>query len=256
MVAGGADEAERTERPDATRPLTPRRAADRALHSRAARTLTAALRRGSGARVKVHGPLRSGTNYVNRLLELNLAVRPYGDDQAGWKHGPIERDPATAFVVVVRDPRTWVVSFHRWEQIHHRTGATSVEEFLQGPVTHERFRTAWGALTPVDAWNRAVRSWLADVERFENVTLLRYEDVRSDLDRSLRDLAAPFGWSARRDPFSDLEGRADDWSTPGPRPDLDRAAAVDGANALSAAAAELVDRQADPALLVRLGYGG
>jgi len=54
--------------------------------------------------VKVHGLLRTGTNYVSALLGENLDVQVLGPEKGGWKHGPIDMAEGVTTVVVVKSP--------------------------------------------------------------------------------------------------------------------------------------------------------
>ena len=86
--------------------------------------------------VKVHGLLRTGTNYVSALLGENLDVWVLGPEKGGWKHGPIEQADDVSVVVVVKNPYTWLESFYQWELIRRRTEADTVTEFASSPLSH------------------------------------------------------------------------------------------------------------------------
>jgi hypothetical protein len=149
-------------------------------------------------------------------------VSLFGADEAGWKHGPIELAPCTTFVVTTKDPYRWLVSFHNWEQIHHRTAETDLARFACAPVTHPQLRATWAASDPIDAWNRSMASWLADVDAGRAV-LVRYEDLLGDLDGQVTRLEQACGARRRATAFVDISERVDAWATPEPRRALDRA---------------------------------
>lgn len=236
---------------DLPRPLTPARLLTQVAYSRPLRALRP---RALPTRVKVHGPLRAGTNYVAALLGANTDGLPYGDDVAGWKHGRILHVRSTPVVVVVREPFSWARSFHRWEIIHGRATDLGLATFLRMPVTHRRFRHEWGAAHPIDGWNRSVADWLAASQRWPNVAVVRYEDVRADLTSTLHSLGETLGLSVREDEITDVTTRVDAWPTPHPRPRLDRQRPVYGRNEMPPDAVESILDRVDADVCDALGY--
>jgi hypothetical protein len=173
-----------------------------------------------GPCTKVHGLLRTGTNYVSALLARNFPTFVFDSPGAGWKHGPIEWDECTRFVVTIKNPYSWIVSFKNWEGIHERMGQqTSIEDFLKAPVSHEMFASAWNARNPIDAWNKAITSWMSFQGR-PNVRVTRYEDLVSDFEAEMDKLTTLYR-RRRAAQYSNITKRADDWKTKNPRKKLE-----------------------------------
>lgn len=201
-------------------------------------------------RLKVYGLPRSGTNYVQQLLERNFRLRSLGSEGGGaWKHGPVSTSSIVPAVVVTKHPYTWLRSLRRWEIAHGRCAeATSMLEFLDRPVTLPKLSAAWGAERPAAIWNAAVRHWDERCDAAPNVAVVGYEAVVDDLVGSLGYVQDALGLTPRG-VFRDIEGRADVWATPGPRAELDRtsfdlAAAVGAVDtATRAAASRLFDAE-------------
>jgi hypothetical protein len=171
--------------------------------------------------IKIHGLLRTGTNYLEALLRRNFHVQCLAPWEEGWKHGPCQYVPTCFYVFLVKDPYAWIVSFRNWERLHNRSSATSLAEFARQPLTHPRLVSAWNDVgTPIEAWNRTLASWQAH-EGKPNTLFLRYEDLIRDPEAAMAGIRARFGLSARQPAFVDVTSRADTWRTPNPRAPLD-----------------------------------
>lgn len=166
--------------------------------------------------VKVYGLLRTGTNYMTRLLELNFDVFCLASTEEGWKHGACEYNEQFYYVFLVKNPYSWIVSFREWEQIHGRTDASSLTEFISSAVTQQQLNDAWKLENPVTAWSESLRSW-SQYQGRSNVIFVRYEDLLDSFDNQLKQIGNAFGFKPLGERFRNLETRADNWSTPKPR---------------------------------------
>jgi len=160
--------------------------------------------------VKVHGAMRSGTNYVAWMLRNNFRdVQPL-TIVLGWKHGPLRRDRAAL------DPRCWedprlVAAFDRFDADVRRALDDSrpvIEAATQAFETERisyvvacRHPRAWFAsmrwqdpcflghdvdpVTLAAVWNSSYGGWLSDMP--PRGTVVRWEDLSSrpaaELDR-------------------------------------------------------------------------
>ena len=166
--------------------------------------------------VKVHGLLRSGTNYVSALWGENLDVSVLGPEKGGWKHGPIDESEQATVVVVVKNPYTWLESFYRWELIRRRTEAETLTEFASSPVSHSQLASVWGSTDPVDTWNKATASWVR-AQDSGRVFVVRYEDVIVDIGRELQRFIEKFPTKRRHRTPVDITARVGPgWKTVGP----------------------------------------
>ena len=170
---------------------------------------------------KVHGLLRVGTNYTSAVLGKNFPTLVLESEEGAWKHGPLSFRPGFRYVIVVKNPYSWFLSFQHWEQIHHRAPNDQPRlEFLSNPVTHPRFAATWQVSNPVDAWVKPLQSWLQYVND-ENVRFVRYEDLIGDFPATMRSLASLYGIEESAREFVNIETRVDAWKTPRPRKELD-----------------------------------
>jgi len=175
-----------------------------------------ALRIGQQPVVKVYGLLRTGTNYLTRLIELNFRAFCLASTEEGWKHGPCNYDPDLKYVFAVKDPYSWLVSFMDWEIIHGRFTGQSMKEFIAGPVTHPQLKKAWGCSDVLSAWNRSLGEWRQYMQK-PNAVFVRYEDLTESYEAELSRIGDTLGLRQRNTAFMDLDARADDWKTPRPR---------------------------------------
>lgn len=204
--------------------------------------------------VKVHGLLRTGTNYVSALLGENLDIQVLGPEKGGWKHGPIDETDGVTFVVVAKSPYTWLESFYNWERIRERTVAATLTEFASSPVSHPQLARVWQASDPVDAWNKATASWVG-AERSGHVLVVRYEDVIADVGHELDRFTERFPTPRRHRTPVDIASRVGPgWKTVGP---VDRDRYSTGASpGLDDELVALLEARLDPELMRSLHYGG
>jgi hypothetical protein len=205
--------------------------------------------------VKVHGQLRCGTNYVTRVLRENFDVIVHESDDGGWKHGPMLGEATTAYLLMAKDPYSWLVSFRRWEEIHERAKPVGMATFLRGRVTHPRLRETWEASDPVDAWNRSYRSWLSRCEDL-GACVVRYEDLVSRFEVAMKAIGSDLGVEPLHAELVNVTERVDTWATPRKRAPLDIESFVDGRSleAFDADALDVVRDRIDADVVASLGY--
>jgi hypothetical protein len=160
--------------------------------------------------VKVHGAMRSGTNYLAWMLRNNFhEVQPLSI-VLGWKHGPLQRDRAAL------DPRCWedprvVAAFDRFDADVRRALDDSrplieaaTHSFETGMIRYAvacKDPRAWFAsmrrqhpdflghdvdpVTLAALWSSSYRGWLADMP--PRGIMVRWEDLMgrpaAELDR-------------------------------------------------------------------------
>lgn len=171
--------------------------------------------------LQIFGERCSGTNYVAQLLRKNLrGLQP--TEAHGWKHGFPDRVrlPAddTLFVVVVRDPFTWVRSLCRmpWHAAPELHGM-AIGAFLRAPwwcqwgqdmdlaaddprqgteMRHERDPRTGERFANVMALRTGKHhAWLDLSTRVAHAVVVRYEDAAATPAAVLRALAQRFALS-------------------------------------------------------------
>ncbi len=159
--------------------------------------------------IKQFGLQRSGTNLLRVLLQGNFAAVVHANE-GGAKHYeyrvPKSLGRELDCVVCVKDPFSWLTSFHRW---YHRRDDMTLGEFLLQPLATASSVTdqSYSAKDPVRYWNELNAHWLAIPVRAHRVLVSRYEDVIEDRERAVCALAAELG----------LERTSDEWQAPNNR---------------------------------------
>lgn len=219
------------------------------------RRVDGALRTGRPPVVKVYGLLRTGTNYLTRLVEQNFDAVCVSSTEIEWKHGPCSYDTRLRYIFIVKDPYSWVVSFMEWEKNHARFAGGGVSDFLSTGITHGTLREVWGCDDVVMAWNEALRSWRTLADK-PNVVFVRYEDLLASFDRELGRIGDALNLGQRNSMFKDLDKRADDWKTPKPRRQLSRAYYQNGEylKKFSSDDLQVMRAKLDPELVDAFGY--
>ena len=169
---------------------------------------------------KVHGMMRVGTNYIQKLIERNFNAKVLGSEEFGWKHGKIKYTSYLNYIVVCKDPLSWLLSFRHWEEIHERTRCNSLIEFIKNDVTHPYLKEEWCSKNVIELWNEAYNSWLKYSDR-HNVLFIKYEDIIANLNDSMSMIDKKFNLVKKNEFYLDINKRADDWQTPHRRKPLD-----------------------------------
>lgn len=214
------------------------------------------------------GPFRSGTNWLQALLELNHDVRLV--PAAGFKHHPVPASVDGPVVGVLKDPLAWLVSMWRYVgdvgAQHTRCGDTW-SHFLVEPLEvfhggvegfpHQRFAT------PVDYWNAMAANLLSLAD--ERCRVVRYEDLLDDTAGAVAGIADHFGLPRRTATFQPVTRRTRNLA-PGARPraqehythdtefDPTPYLANDHLDAFTWRQRRTVRRQLDPDVAARLDY--
>lgn len=153
-----------------------------------------------GPTVQVLGAQRTGSTWLETLVERNLTAGRIGQ---GGRHRPHDGSSADAYLVTIKDPWAWLVSFYKF-QLHPVYGIVDRvwNRILHPPV--DKFRAArW--------WNMYLLSyerWRRDLPE-DRTAWLRYEellpDPRPELGKALESVGVP-----HRSPLeSDTVHRAD-----------------------------------------------
>lgn len=192
------------------------------------------------AKIQLFGQRCSGTNYLEALLRENIHPDILTWD-FGWKHWFCTDDrvgqPDHLFVVLYRHPVHWLQSLHRrpWhagpelrdisfsEFIRHEWYSVFDEDSSVTPDDPRWYTDIPGDLDPktgrrfrhvIAMRNAKVQHFESFRDRFDNTCYLRYEDLRSDPEVTLRILAAQFSLPLKPEfqPVSAYKGSGDSYS--------------------------------------------
>ncbi len=106
-------------------------------------------------------------------------------------HCTAEQTPGigtASIILTVRDPRDCCVSFYH--HIMNFTDAAREASGLQRPSSFAAHVESWLEFA---AWYRNVKSWWP-YRNHEKVLMLRFQDLKRDLSKSIDDIAAFLGW--------------------------------------------------------------
>jgi hypothetical protein len=194
----------------------------------------------SAGTLKLYGERNTGTNYLHRLLALNLEVHllpgvvpsylrrlfprselardlyfalTFGRN-LGWKHAlaPSPREigttsiysPRLFFVTLTKNPYAWLLSLYR-RPYHYRGQASSFEAFLAAPWQPVRRARAPGVYdNPVVMWNQKNASYLRLAAGAPTINL-RYVDLLSNPGRTLAQIASTWDIAWKVPEFKNVE---------------------------------------------------
>ncbi len=193
--------------------------------------------------LKIYGERNCGTNYLRQLFLLNFDViilrgtvprrlrrlfrrneslldlyfRLTRHNNLGWKHAvapsvaklmegstPVE---CVAFITLSKNPYAWLVSLLR-HPYHYRADVSSFAHFLRTPwetVGRENHPTSFA--NPVVMWNVKNASYLR-LQESVHCTNLRYEDLLSEPEQTLADIAQAYALPRRMPAFMNLQESA------------------------------------------------
>jgi hypothetical protein len=146
--------------------------------------------------LKIYGMPRTCTNLLTHLIRQNFHAEVFAN-RLGWKHGPNlfrEGDQINGcplkFVVCVRHPYSWLVSFYRFE-VQGRGLTCTFPEFVRGTCKTYRNRN------PIERYNLLVRMWQGLAVTPESAQIVRSETLQSDQLATLKGLAEKLSLPAR-----------------------------------------------------------
>lgn len=135
--------------------------------------------------LKIYGLPRSGTNYLQFMIERNLKIYVL-NTKKGWKHGRIQSDEITS-VAIFKNPFSWLVSVYAFAikrpKIFHINPNISFKDYIRkefvmdtdisGPGSEHVYQLS---SNPIQHWNYMNDHWFSHADFW-----IRYEDL---LDRA------------------------------------------------------------------------
>lgn len=196
-----------------------------------------------GKLVKIYGERNTNTNYLARLIELNLdaflipgtvpnginrllQVLP-GDElirdcyfrvaypkTLGWKHTRVKPvaqlrryslvTDGTAFITITKNPYSWLLSLHKHPYHQSYSHKPDFERFLTTPwKTLGRDNVPASSLTPVELWNVKNRSYVQSDD--DCVLNLTSEGIIADPEHVIRMISRRFDVPLKTERFINHE---------------------------------------------------
>jgi hypothetical protein len=166
-------------------------------------------------KIKIFGERNTGTNYLRKLIELNIKVVIVKDyipkipvlrkselfhalyfkytkkSDLGWKHTLIDIDfiekqlkmnKDLNVILIVKNPYSFLLSLHKRPYHNKKKKKLTFNKFLQdGWKTLKRENMSKEVLIPIELWNKKIK---ASIELFEKnrdrVVIIKYENLVAD----------------------------------------------------------------------------
>ena len=114
--------------------------------------------------VKIHGLMRSGTNFLEFLILRNFDVKPLVNQHA-WKHGHINKDLKANTIIIFKEPFSWLYSIYTYSNrcnLFPASKGFDFKKFIRSKfVFQERNEIPqFEESNPVSLWNKMHESWL------------------------------------------------------------------------------------------------
>lgn len=186
-------------------------------------------------RLKLYGERHTNTNYLSKLIELNLTCeliegvvptyvrtlenlfsklhlrdawfRKHQAENLGWKHGLVNGDltlPGVKFITLTKNPYSWLLSMYRRPYHQHYKREPTLEEFLTLPwQTVGRENVSGVIANPIQLWNLKNRSYLNLPD--ECSLHLNTESTFIDAAAVIAEIATNFAIENRQQTFIDFD---------------------------------------------------
>ncbi|MBN1998449.1 hypothetical protein JW935_12900 [candidate division KSB1 bacterium] len=175
--------------------------------------------------LKIFGERNTGTNYLHKLVELNLSVfvlsgtvprrlcftesmrdmyiRLTRHNNLGWKHGmPLSHTllekygrritrGKLVFLTLTKNPYSWLLSLYK-RPYNSRKKYGSLQDFIRKPwlpVKRDNYPGVF--INPVDMWNKKNSAYL-NLKKYFPCANLRYEDLLKHPSQAIRRVAEEF----------------------------------------------------------------
>ncbi|NOX45718.1 MAG: hypothetical protein GXO89_01930 [Chlorobi bacterium] len=131
-------------------------------------------------KIKIYGIENSGSIYLEWLIKHNLGAAIDTEYELGWKHRiapspgeiPAYHKQNTAFICLVKNPYTWMLSTHKRPYGHDCLKKLKFGDFI---------RFSYGDYqNPVVLWNKKNTSYLQLKNHVDNFMLIKYVDLLSN----------------------------------------------------------------------------
>ncbi len=184
--------------------------------------------------IKVYGERNTGTNYLEKLIKLNVNIRlmsgtapahvkmiewimpgvestrdRYFDrtfsSNLGWKHMKVSPEQLRAsvkeevgFICNVKNPYSWLWSFYKRPHHYEEMARGSFEAFVQEPlIPLGRDNIQKREVTPIDLWNIKNQSYCRLKEERSAITL-KFESLLNDPQNAIEMIVAQFDLDGMR----------------------------------------------------------
>jgi hypothetical protein len=113
--------------------------------------------------VKIHGLMRSGTNYLQFMVERNFGISAIINEYA-WKHGGINPKLNAYHLIVFKNIHAWLSSIYDYSQsstFFPKSKNKSLSEFIRSEFLFLERGTEVKKDNPIQLYNLMHESWLS-----------------------------------------------------------------------------------------------
>lgn len=145
----------------------------------------------------IHGMIRSGTNAIEELIEMNLHVDVVGRFSHSWcwKHGPYNEGQHHRHILISgRNIFQWLISSFRLCKLNgcSNTKAVSLSEYIDSPINIDWKSHMYKFQNPIEYYNCSYGQWISCNNGNYEKMLIRNEDLIEDQKSILIDIADRF----------------------------------------------------------------
>lgn len=112
--------------------------------------------------IKIYGPIRSGTNFLEFLIRNNLGVEPLVN-QFAWKHSVFINEDIQAFnAIMYKNVYAWTQSVYQYSKSTNffKMPKNSMKSFIRSPFVFRERSANLDSANIVQFYNECYASWL------------------------------------------------------------------------------------------------
>jgi len=149
--------------------------------------------------IKIHGLMRSGTNFLEFLILRNFDVIPLVNQHA-WKHGHIKKDLEANTIIIFKEPFSWLYSIYTYSNrknkinIFPATKGFDFKKFIRSKFVYKDRPNKipqFEELNPVFLWNKMHESWLFCDTAGKKI-FIKYDSLLLQTEDVLKKIAEKF----------------------------------------------------------------
>jgi hypothetical protein len=141
-------------------------------------------------KIKIHGLMRSGTNFLEFLITKNFGIQPLVNEFA-WKHGGIREDLEADTVIIYKNIYSWLVSIYNYAL---RTNFFKINknitfsEFVHREFIFNENRMNIREENSIAFYNKSYKSWF-DTKTKGKKIFISYELLLDKTEEQMNKLA-------------------------------------------------------------------
>lgn len=138
--------------------------------------------------IKIHGLMRSGTNFLEFLIFNNFKVEPLVNEFA-WKHGPINENKDFYVIISYKNIFSWLYSLYNYAlntKFFNVEKNTSFSSFIENKLIFKEREISLEEDNPIALYNKIHSSWFNSKN---SKVFINYEDLLLNTQQKIYKLA-------------------------------------------------------------------